>query len=308
MADMYLGGSAEMASVSGRGIFGTVFNWTGALMSVALVGGLGVWGYQLAVRDVAGVPVVRALEGPMRVTPDDPGGDQADHQGFAVNNVAAEGVAEGPAERLVLAPPPLDLAEEDLPAPRLAGLDALDEQGFGTDIDDEVVAYVDELTEGVTPLSAPLDAIDTIEDVQDETAAAPLLEVIPASVKGVAVSPIPIPRPAGDPTAEAVAESVAGAIAAPAVEIAAAEVPEGARLVQFGAFASPEEARSEWARLDERFTDFLTDKQRVIEKAVSGGKTFYRLRAMGFADISDARRFCSTFVADGKACIPVVAR
>ena len=75
MADMYLGESAEPDRVSGTNVFGLIFNWVGALMSVALIAGLGVWGYQLAMRDVTGVPVVRALEGPMRVTPEEPGGD-----------------------------------------------------------------------------------------------------------------------------------------------------------------------------------------------------------------------------------------
>ena len=78
--------------------------------------------------------------------------------------------------------------------------------------------------------------------------------------------------------------------------------------MQFGAFASPEEARAAWDKMDAQFTDFLTNKRRVIEKALSGGKTFYRLRAMNFADTSDARRFCAAFVAEGQACIPVVAR
>ncbi|MGB2894068.1 MAG: SPOR domain-containing protein, partial [Albidovulum sp.] len=35
----------------------------GALTSVALIVGLGVWAYDLAVRDVRGVPVIQALEG-----------------------------------------------------------------------------------------------------------------------------------------------------------------------------------------------------------------------------------------------------
>ncbi|HBS49363.1 MAG TPA: sporulation protein SsgA, partial [Rhodobacteraceae bacterium] len=33
-----------------------------------------------------------------------------------------------------------------------------------------------------------------------------------------------------------------------------------------------------------------------------------RLRAMGFDDISDARRFCSALVAGGADCIPVTTR
>jgi hypothetical protein len=54
-------------------------NGAGALTSLALVVGLGLWGYRLAVRDVQGIPVIRALAGAARVAPADPGGDLADH-------------------------------------------------------------------------------------------------------------------------------------------------------------------------------------------------------------------------------------
>jgi len=84
-----------------------------AATSAALVVGLGFWGYDIAVRDVSGVPVVRALEGSMRVAPANPGGDVAAHQGLAVNVVAALGVAQAPAERLVLAPRARMLRDDD---------------------------------------------------------------------------------------------------------------------------------------------------------------------------------------------------
>jgi len=51
----------------------------------------------------------------------------------------------------------------------------------------------------------------------------------------------------------------------------------------------------------------LISKQMVVQKAESGGKIFYRLRASGFDDISDARQFC-TAISDKIACIPVVTR
>ncbi len=63
MADTYLGNGAGTSAGAGGGFFGVIFNWTGAIMSVALIGGLASWGYQLAMRDVTGVPVVRALAG-----------------------------------------------------------------------------------------------------------------------------------------------------------------------------------------------------------------------------------------------------
>ena len=63
--------AAFQASASSSGI-GKIGAWAGALTSVALVAGLGIWGYDLAMRDLNGVPVVAALEGPMRVAPEDP--------------------------------------------------------------------------------------------------------------------------------------------------------------------------------------------------------------------------------------------
>ncbi len=201
MADMYLGesaGAVEDTNVdSGPGAFGTLFNWLGALMSVALIAGLAVWAYQLAVRDVTGVPVVRALEGPMRVAPEDPGGEQAAHQGLAVNSVAAEGTAERPADRLILAPPPLDLSEEDVPMPQMAEVEAETPVAEPETPEATAVALADALAENVTPLSAT---------IAPEPRGS---EVIPASVRGVVRSPFPRPRPSGDLTAEAVAASVA---------------------------------------------------------------------------------------------------
>src|SRR6056297_845060 len=112
----------HMAAPNQSNIVKKFTNLAGAVVSLALVAGIGVWGYKLLVRDVSGVPVVRAAEGPMRVQPEDPGGRQASHQGLAVNAVAAEGTAAKPADRLILAPKPLDLTLEDMPKPELAAL------------------------------------------------------------------------------------------------------------------------------------------------------------------------------------------
>ena len=91
----------------------TLTNVAGAVMSLALVAGIGVWGYKLLVRDVSGIPVVRAASGEMRIRPEEPGGDTASHQGLSVNVVAAVGTAAKPADRLILAPKPIDLTAED---------------------------------------------------------------------------------------------------------------------------------------------------------------------------------------------------
>ncbi|MGL4280725.1 MAG: SPOR domain-containing protein, partial [Albidovulum sp.] len=101
-------------------------NVAGALTSLALIAGVGVWAYKLAVRDVHGVPVIQALEGPARIAPENPGGELAMHQGMAVNRIAAEGTAAEPADRLTLAPAPAALSDEDAAMGAMAGNVAAD--------------------------------------------------------------------------------------------------------------------------------------------------------------------------------------
>ena len=81
------------AITRGRGGVSDWIGLAGAATSLTLVLGLGVWGYRLMMRDINGVPVIRALEGPMRVQPEDPGGERMAFQGLTVNEVAARGEA-----------------------------------------------------------------------------------------------------------------------------------------------------------------------------------------------------------------------
>jgi hypothetical protein len=94
---------------------------------------------------------------------------------------------------------------------------------------------------------------------------------------------------------------------AQAKSIDANALAAGTALVQFGAFDDNAVAEAEWDRLSGVLAPLLSDRARVIERATSGGRVFYRLRAAGFEDLSDARRFCSA-VTNKTACIPVVAR
>jgi hypothetical protein len=289
-------------------------NLTGAALSLVLIVGVGVWGYKLLVRDVSGVPVVRAAEGPMRVQPADPGGSAAEHQGLAVNNVAAEGTAAAPADRLVLAPPPLELTLEDVPTAALE----IEQQAEATPTaeageSDPLAAQetlqnaslsdlAEQLSAGVPPISG-LEAAPVATPEPEEIAAPPPVK------GGIGTSLRPRVRPAKlTSIPEAVALAVAAAQSAPLAEVNPDTIAVGTRLAQLGAFDSPEVARGEWDRLSAKFGDFLEGKQRVIQRAESGGRTFYRLRAMGFADLGDARRFCSALVAERAECIPVVTR
>ena len=276
----------------------------GAVSSVALVIGLAVWGYKLAVRDIAGVPVIRALEGPARVAPDDPGGEIADHQGLAVNDVVAEGSAAPPAERLVLAPKPVELTLED--GPGLAnGLPVEEAELQPASMADPAALVPVAPAESDDAVAAALAEALGIEpqdiDTGVETAALDA-NGQPAPEGAITRSPRPMPRPARNASAEV------AAVVAPPTEVDPATLAVGTRLVQFGTFDSEKEARAEWTRLAGRFGALMADKSMVIQSAVSGGSTFYRLRALGFENEDDARRFCSALLIENASCIPVAQK
>ena len=91
-----------------------VVHWCGALASVGLLIGFAVWGVKLSLRDVTQVPVVLALEKPMRVAPSNPGGADIAHKGLSVNEVQeARGTPEAPMEVRVL-DEPTQLHSEDM--------------------------------------------------------------------------------------------------------------------------------------------------------------------------------------------------
>lgn len=317
-------------------------NRAGMFVSLALVVGTGVWGFQILSRDVSGVPVVRALEGPMRIQPDEPGGRQAGHQGLMVNQVAADGSAAGPADQVIVAPPPISLTERD----RVSGTPVLVQPTEApsavpslveTEKLTEVVARapsapivapepldvskplsVEELADQLAAGAKPLETIevDEVKPIQvalsePEPAVEEVAEAPKPEIKGgLKRSLRPVLRPASLPTKAQGTQvaSIDAAVQGALQEVDAETIPAGTRLVQLGAYASPEIARAEWDKLQQRFDTYLGDKSRVIEKASSGGRVFYRLRAMGFETVSDARRLCSALKAENADCIPVTTR
>jgi hypothetical protein len=326
---------------------GKYINVAAAAISVALIGGVGIWGYKLLMRDVTGVPVVRALVGEMRVSPENPGGVIATHIGLSVNSVPALGGAAQPEDRLILAPSNVSLQAEDLEvtsAAEAGEVVAALQDPLGVAIttslssDDittpaqggdqiaafampvnpsvpltaaDVLALADQIASGAAPMSDLADGVNVpIEVAVNGVVVNP--DLIPDGAPGVRRSVRPTARPANLPTVVAtpVLADVRSADVTPAVtgEVTTAVIPVGTKLVQLGAFDRADIAASEWARLTQRFPEFFDDKDQIIQQANSGGRTFFRLRAMGFTDLSDARRFCSAMSAEGAACIPVVVR
>jgi len=352
MASFTAGPNGSGAGIQTTLQAGKYINIAAAAISVALIGGGGVWGYKLLMRDVTGVPVVRALVGEMRVSPENPGGVIADHIGLSVNSVPALGGAAEPEDRLVLAPSNVSLQAEDLEVTSaaeagevVAGVQdplgvaiatslSIDEITTPTQGGDQiaalatpvnpsvpltaadVLALADQIASGAAPMSDLADGVDVpIEVSVNGVVVNP--DLIPDGVPGVRRSVRPTARPANRPAVVATlvsADVTPAAVTPPATgsvtagEVTTAAIPVGTKLVQLGAFDNADIAATEWARMTQRFPDFFDDKEQIIQQANSGGRTFFRLRAMGFSDLSDARRFCSAMSAEGVACIPVIVR
>lgn len=306
----------------GAGRWQQAINVAGALTSLALIAGIAVWGYKLAVRDVSGIPVIQALEGPARVAPENPGGELALHQGMAVNQIAAEGTAAEPADRLTLAPAAAALSDEDAAMGAIAGNEAAPAE------DRPSVVQPPTGNEALTPAAMrpteplPDGPADTINLEDGAVAEVPYVapDVISKDIPGVSASLKPLPRPsAGEMSAasadgvDAMAEAAAAAVAAAlapeeAVDVDPATLKAGTRVVQIGSYANEADARLNWDTAVARFGPLMQGKRRVIEPSESGGQTFYRLRVEGFTDTEDARAFCSALKAENAVCVPAVVK
>jgi cell division protein FtsN len=224
---------------------------------------------------------------------------------LSVNELVAMGEAAAPEDRLVLAPRMPGLAREDLEARPMAAVDDVGEeimqpvallpdadaiavpaQTMGTTVED-VLAMVAEITEA---------------EARSDVAA---MDRVPASVPGVAVSLRPILRPASLRPAPAPAPAITRA-STTEVPVTTVSFATGTDLVQLGAFSSPVLAAEEWARLESRFGALMNGRERVVQVSTQSSGTWYRLRASGFADRDDARRFCAALQAEGAECIAVV--
>ena len=284
-----------------------IFYWTGAALSLFLLAGAIGWSYQLIVRDVNQIPIVRAQLGPLRVAPDNPGGLTAANQGLSVTQLA---VNEKPllSNEIYLAPAAEILNEENL------ALKVIEED------ESNKVDGAFEIKEVNAENSINLEALNDQKEVDSRSNDVGVLSKVAFSQKKIEIENAvslalsitndpdkslswlrPKIRPVGFYRNGNITED----------QIVSNEpmpkLPIGSAVVQLGAFDSKSLAESEWQRFEKILGSILIPKKMVVQKAESGGKIFYRLRASGFSDISDARQFC-TAISDKVACIPVVTR
>lgn len=299
--------SVAATPVASLGIVKAAINWGVAALSIAVIAGFVYWTINIGTRDPHDVPIIRAMEGPSRVSPENPGGKQASHQGLAVNSVQADGGVAKPAETVVLAPEPAQLAEDDQPA------SAQDETVKVAVVEPEATPTLSTGAES----EAEIDAIEIADQVAQQVLEQQIANTDPATIpreniRGSAFSPAASLRPQARPSSlstEVTAVRPTSSNSATDANIAAVDsVPLGTRLIQLGAYDSAKLAKSEWAKLLGKHSHLLEDKKRLVVEATSGGRKFFRLRATGFNSLDESRALCSALLARGTPCIPVTAR
>ena len=153
---------------------------------------------------------------------------------------------------------------------------------------------------------------DAIQAVQIEVTALlttvaedAVINTSPAAI-ATSIRPQPRPKPASAGASVNLLAAAAPSAADPPVD--AATLSAGTRLVQLGAYDDAAAASRDWVKLVGQYAVYFEGKRPVIQKAESGGKTFFRLRALGFDDEDAARRFCAVLLNDRAQCIPVLTR
>jgi hypothetical protein len=263
-------------------------NIVGAFISFAVFVGVIGWGAQTLMRDSSGVPVVRALAGPSRMAPVNPGGVPASHQGLTVNQVSSSQKTVLVGELLQLAPGPINLQIDDLPIVKqiineatglleLKKTDVLEIESAivepSTDSDDIIVKLASILTSSTLSSLAP-----EAPNVMLNASSRP--QVRPNSWLQTN-----LPRK---------------------VATRGGEVPLGTLMVQLGAFSDENTALEAWKRLSERYGDYFVGKEATILNGKIAEQKIYRLRVYGFNDINESRRLCTALHGQNAECYPVV--
>ncbi len=287
--------------------FNVVFYWVGAALSLSLLTGAIGWSYQLIVRDINQIPIVRAQLGPLRVAPDDPGGLTAANQGLSVTQLA---VNERPllSDEIFLAPAAEVLSEENVALQiseensSITNKEKFDTLELSTENSLDLKILPEQNATGVASnneavLSTAAFSPKKLEIENAVSLALSLTNEVDSSFNSLRpkIRPVVLNQIQTDNIAQSVANELV------------VTLPIGSAVVQLGAFESKSLAQIEWQRLEALLGSVLTSKNMMVQKAESGGRVFYRLRAFGFDDLSDARQFCSA-VNDKVACIPVVTR
>jgi len=242
-------------------------------------------------------PLVKADPGPVKVKPDNPGGQEIPFQDSTVYDRLNQNGQKPVVEKLL--PPPEEPVARTPPAPP----------------GDAAAQPNPALAVGNAPADAPVAAAPPLQaDTEAPTALAPVpgaIVIQPPAVgmpKPVEVAPpkpvavvAPKPEPAKAPPPTSIAALIADAGGASAPKAASAG---GSYHLELSAVRSADAVPEEWARLKRRYPELaaMTNSTHKIDVPDKG--TFYRIEA-GPLDEATAKSICTNLRGQGLGCIVV---
>lgn len=161
------------------------------------------------------------------------------------------------------------------------------------------------------PVMAPAPEAPAIAALKTRPAppvAPQLAETAPAQQMAAAPRTDATPEPA-KPAAPVILAPVTQAAVAPAPRpapvkaAASAGSTNGKIQVQLAALTTEEAAKTEWTRLQHRYSDILANRSPVFSHTERDGKNFWRIRVAGFAEQQSATGFCDSLRAKGGSCV-----
>lgn len=262
------------------------------VLGVAVIGfgALAYYAYQSGSQSVADgqMLVVEAEQGPIKEAPVDAGGEEFPHKDKTIYDALSPYRTDQKVETLLPAaeepviPEPAVNTTETAPAPKPA----------------ETTSYVKPEPKPVEekPAAEPKPA----EKVETAPVAKPVETVeVKDAIVATKATPAPV-APKAEPKPEP--KPVVKAEPKPAPKPAPA-ASGGNYKIQLGALGSEAEARTLWSKVTAKHGDVVKGSP-IIVKAEVNGKTYYRLRASGFASAADAKAACAKLSGRGQACLP----
>ena len=270
-------------------IIGRTLIWIGLILSISIFVFLIIWGFSLNVSENAEIPVVKAKIKEARIISENPGGQIINYQGLSVNNVQEQGAAQVTANRILLAPEPVELRENDLTTSAIKKTDNLDDLG-NTMINQPKKTIVLKETEEDKQLTDDSNKLSAL--ALDRSRKPWVRQMLNSKNTEKALE---------------IAEVEIAEVEIAEVEITEAKIKRGTNLVQLGSYSTRKEAQEAWASFLKRNGTIFKNKKRSIQKFDSSRYPF-RLRASGFTTLNDSRDFCILLRGLIPTCLPMRAK
>ena len=282
------------------GMLKLIVSWAGALLSIIILITLIIWGFSLNVSDSAEIPVVKAKIKELRVVSEEPGGQIVNYQGLSVNNVQEQGKAQSAATRIILAPEPIKLIEEDVNISIIENSRVTNEPKVSSlnNGDGENKKEIINVLDGIPTFSVVISVIPKIRNLYGTHSLDKIIEN----------NDVDLTPGTDDKIIENNAVDLTPGTKVKIKATNEVSLKSGTNLVEFGFYPTKQKAQKVWSDLMINNSSVFKNKKRIIQNVNIRGNNFYRLTVVGFSGWGESRDFC-VFLRDFlPTCLPMRAK